>query len=552
MDVKNSTVLILGGAGLVGQSVARRLLREGPRRVVIGALYREDAEATVEEFREAGRSRGVRIDAVWGDLFVLDSMRERPRSEILEDAESRTSLVDDLYSELTDEVFRRSALGTLLLDVRPDIVVDCINTAGALAYQDIFSSVAEIRSEARATPVGLDQVERHLATLYLPQLIRHVQIALEGMKRAGTRAYVKIGTAGTGGMGLNVPFTHSEERPSRMLLSKAGLAGAQSLFLYLMARTPGAPAVKEIKPASAISWKAIGEGPIKCRGKVVERADAVEALPLNEAFSEQAERGFERLGEALTGVYLDSGENGYFSCDEFETITALGLMEFVTPEEIAENVFREIAGYPTGRDVVASLDASTMGPTYRAGILRRGAIDRMREMEKESGTSAVAYEMLGPPRVTKLLFEAALLQRIFGDLASASNLEPGETAARTLALVEEDDDFRQRVLSVGIPILLPDGRSLLRGSEVAVPPSAGRTGLDDRTVHRGWLDLRADNWARWRERIAGVLREGREEPGVEAGSGGNQEPHGVPGALYPARLVSWILRREEKGERIKR
>jgi hypothetical protein len=40
------------------------------------------------------------------------------------------------------------------------------------------------------------------------------------MKRAGTRMYVKIGTAGTGGMGLNVPFTHAEERPSRVLLAK--------------------------------------------------------------------------------------------------------------------------------------------------------------------------------------------------------------------------------------------------------------------------------------------------------------------------------------------
>lgn len=38
-----------------------------------------------------------------------------------------------------------------------------------------------------------------------------------------------------------------------MLLSKSALAGAHSLLLFLMARTPGGPITKEIKPAAAIA-----------------------------------------------------------------------------------------------------------------------------------------------------------------------------------------------------------------------------------------------------------------------------------------------------------
>src|SRR3546814_2041559 len=45
-------------------------------------------------------------------------------------------------------------------------------------------------------------------------------------------------SSGTGGMGLNIPYTHSEEKPSRVLLSKSALAGAHSLLLFLLARTP--------------------------------------------------------------------------------------------------------------------------------------------------------------------------------------------------------------------------------------------------------------------------------------------------------------------------
>jgi len=91
-------------------------------------------------------------------------------------------------------------------------------------------------------------------------------------------------------------------------------------------------------------------------------------------------------------------------------------MEFVTPEEIADNVVREILSHPTGKDVVTALDAATMGPTYRAGALRSVALDHMEALEAEAGIRSVAYEMLGPPRLSKLLFEGELLRRLAGTL----------------------------------------------------------------------------------------------------------------------------------------
>ena len=51
--------------------------------------------------------------------------------------------------------------------------------------------------------------------------------------------YLKVGTTGTGGMGLNIPFTHSEDKPSRVLLAKSAMAGAHSMLLFLLGRTAG-------------------------------------------------------------------------------------------------------------------------------------------------------------------------------------------------------------------------------------------------------------------------------------------------------------------------
>ena len=553
MEIRGSRILLLGGSGLVGMALARQLLPYRPALVVISGLTQEEAEGAVEELRANPASEGVEILPEWGDIFLPHDLKDRRRGDIVADAEARGRILDDLLGPLSEEMIDRSALGRIVSRHRPGAIVDCINTATVFAYQNAFDSATRLRDEAREGKADLEAVERHLATMYFPQLIRHVQLALEVMRRAETRLYLKIGTAGTGGMGLNIPFTHSEERPSRMLLAKASLAGAQTLLLYLMARTPGAPAVKEIKPTAAISWKRIGYGEIRRAGKVIRRVDATEPVPFSSVLSgaDGAEGAWTDTGEPLTGVYLDAGENGFFSPPEFETLTALGLMEFITPEEIAQNAVREIEGHPTGRDVVAALDASTSGPTYRAGVLRQTAISRMEEMEGEHGMESVAYEMLGPPRLSKLLFEAAILARLTGgSLDPVALLDPYEAAVRAERLIGEDAALRTGILSIGLPIILADGERVLRGAEVKVLPGPGES--KEWTVENGWVDLRPSNWERWRSRAEAILTglEGRGDAAI--GSHWDVEPWQRARRIRPGALAAWIFRNEDRGERIKR
>ncbi|NJD11219.1 MAG: short-chain dehydrogenase [Gemmatimonadetes bacterium] len=550
MEIAGKKILIMGGPGLVGVAVARELLSFMPAELVLTGLTRREAEQGVAELEQEGLvPASTTIVAEWGDLFVPASLKDRTRAEIVADPVARAQLLDDLLGELSDEVVQRSSLGSLLLRRQPDIIVDCVNTATAFAYQNIFQSAAHLRAAAASGSADTDAVERHLATLYLPQLIRHVQVALDAMRRAGTGCYVKVGTAGTGGMGLNIPFTHSEERPSRMLLAKSGLAGAQSLLLYLMARTPGAPAIKEIKPTAAISWKGIGAGEILRAGRPIPCFDS-EPQPLAEAFAHPAPA--RSTGDNLRGVYVDAGENGWFTAGEFETLTALGLMEFITPEEIAADVVREIRGMATGHDIVAALDAATSGPTYRAGVLREAALERMDELERQHGVRPVAYEMLGPPRLSKLLFEGELLARLYPDLRTAARLDAEDTAERAEALLLGDADLRVRMLSIGIPILLRDGTRLLRGPQVRVPPAEGQSPADPRLAENGWVDLRPANWRRWRERSAAMVREIERAADADGGSRFDFEPGSRRDQLRPGRLAAWIFRIEDRGSRIKR
>lgn len=554
MELRGARVLLLGGSGLVGLAIARRLLQHGASRLVVASRARREAEGALAELRQeaAGGAGGTELHAVWGDIFVATEFKDRPRSEILRSREERRRFLDDLFGEFGPAVLERAYLYSLLREERPELVIDCVNTATAIAYQDLYGSVDDVRRAVEEQAPDLtERVDRHLAMLYMPQLIRHIQVLLEGLKTAGTRTYVKVGTSGTGGMGLNIPFTHSEQRPSPVLLSKAGIAGAHTLLLYLMARTPGAPAVKEVKPTAAIAWKRIAAGPIERRGKPIPLCDPIEAVPLDRAFDPSA-RPWKDTGRVLEGVYLDAGENGYFSRDEFEAISALGMMEFVTPEEIADVVLWEVQGYPTGRDLVAALDAACYGPSYRGGALRSVALRRLEALEAEVGRRSVAFEILGPPRLSKLLYEAAILERLYGTLDAARDLVPQEAAGRAEALVQGDAQLRCEIVSIGIPILLADGRRVLRGREVKAVWPHGAAVPDVRWTGRGWVDLRAENWSLWRDRVRGYLEAGRRACGPECGSRSDFDLDAMSGQIRPGALVAWILLVEDEGARLKR
>src|SRR5438309_5289233 len=553
MDLADRTVMLLGGSGLVGHAVARRLLKapQPPRRLVLVALFDDEVRATAKSLEPYRNSTAIEVES--GNVFMPEPVARLDVSTVMASAEHRALLLGDLLGDLTEQVLERNLLFQLLLRYTPDAVVDSINTATAFAYQDIFQSARELLDQAKHGTANQAAVEQHLLKLTMPQLIRHAQIITEGLRRAGTKAYVKIGTSGTGGMGFNIPYTHSEERPSRTLLTKSAVAGAHSLLLFLMGRTPGAPATVEIKPTATIAWREIAYGPVRRKGKPIPLVDCPAPLPVAAAFRPGA-TGWQETGEALDGAYIDVGENGLFSSDEFETVTALGQMEFITPEEVAEYAVLELEGRPTGRDVVAALDGATAGPTYRAGLLRAHALDRLRALERQLKTRTVAYEMLGPPRLTKLLFESYICGQLRSSVRALAESHAGDLAQGARALVERDGPLRSHILSVGIAILAPDGERVYRGSTVVVGAS-GRVGSDPReAAPRGWVDLRPEQFGLWIARAREMLAqaERRRNRAADSGSDVDWTALGADDPIEPARFATWVFRYEDRGERIKR
>jgi len=554
--------LILGGAGLVGLQVCRRIMNDlQPRRIVVASLFEHESRAAVAKLYEEFGNAAAFVPS-WGNLFVPHDLAHTSRGEVLSDRALRRRLLDTLYGDF-DRAYHENHLVRLLREHRPEVVVDCVNTATGLSYQNVFHGAAKLMDwlgDDGFDSKGSDDLEAFLLSQSVPQLIRHVRFVHRGTTEYRTRVYLKIGTTGTGGMGLNIPYTHSEDKPSKVLLAKTEAGFGHTGLLFLLARTPNAPIVKEVKPAAMIGYRGV---------KTVAVTDkhgnnklfAPQSVQVGKTLElRESEEGYDRNGELVVSV-VDTGENGVFTRGEFAAITALGQMEYITPEEIAQVVTREIQGANTGQDVISALDSAVLNPSYKAGLVRAAAMNDLSLAEKESKLPSVALGRLGPPELSKLLFEARLLKECYGSISDlvGTRSTPNHAAklSATLSKHLETSTVRFTAPSIGIPILMPDGKTLLRGPRINVPePTGHRTSVDlpgaediDRCARKGWIDLRVSNCAVWLDRLAKML-EARAELRTEGSAAATIHTY-IGNVFEIGEVVAWIFNNEMGGHRIK-
>ena len=150
------TILILGGAGMVGLQVAREAVRElHPARIVISALTQNEVDEAIAVLRN--ETRDVEFVPAAGDIFLPQSLQGIDRAELI----ANRKHYDALFSE-------EASLLQLIQQHRPEVIVDCINTATAIAYLDVFSVTERTRMlldavESRSTPIDPGELTRTIA-----------------------------------------------------------------------------------------------------------------------------------------------------------------------------------------------------------------------------------------------------------------------------------------------------------------------------------------------------------------------------------------------------
>lgn len=564
------TVLILGGGGMVGVQVAREVARElSPQRIVIAAVREDEVNSALAFLREQ-LAGGIEIIGEWGNVFVPEALKNVDRVAVVENQE--------YYDKLFDAVFRRdvsyqtSALYHLVAKYQPEIVIDAINTATAISYQNEFDLAIETKERIdgfrdRSGAIPREELEPLFATVRklliaqgIPQIARHILLLNETLANTNVEIYVKVGTTGTGGMGLNIPYTHSEDKPSLTLLAKSAIGFAHTGLLFLMARTPGASEdehstiVKEVKPGAMIGFRRVEKRHIGVRG---ESGKAYLVEPHEDALGAQLQlrddadyERFEGRDVPLEVIGADTGENGFFSIGEFQAITFPRQMEYVTPEEVARTVVLEIMGASTGRDVLAAIDGAITEPSYRAGVLRDHAIRQMQTLEeqKRGEVPSIAVGHLGPPRLSKLLAEGYLIRQAAGTakIVEIAAIDAADMQQRVEQYLVRYPAVASTIVRVGTPILREraGGLTLTRGPRISIPAVAAGHSLVDLSPQRidqyaasGWVDLRLSNFERWRQRLTNA------KPGdIERFGSAAFDATRYPGESFePGDFVGWLF-----------
>jgi hypothetical protein len=157
-----------------------------------------------------------------------------------------------------------------------------------------------------------------------------------------------------------------------------------------------------------------------------------------------------------------------------------------------------------------------------------------------------------------------MLKRTFGTMRAVADNSAEALSDTLVNLIAQDTHLRSQAVSIGIPILMADGQTLLcadRGrrdhrwewQSWKVTP-----GAINRWAETEWIDLRVPNMARWKMRMADILAEVQIMPNPDFDSSSRWERAMFDPSTWQLQpeinvgeVVGWIFINEEQGERMK-
>src|SRR5258705_8259609 len=102
--------LLLGGAGLTGKQIARRISTYlNPRKIVIASLFEYEVNDTLEDLRQEYADKPIEWEGEIGNVFVRRDFVSVSRSDLLKRSANRDTLYDDLYGNI-DTAYHHSEM----------------------------------------------------------------------------------------------------------------------------------------------------------------------------------------------------------------------------------------------------------------------------------------------------------------------------------------------------------------------------------------------------------------------------------------------------------
>lgn len=506
--MKGKTILILG-AGNVGEACAALLAKFQPSKIILHTLTEKEALQAKENVYKLGNNKDVTIETSFGNVIFTNEISSKISSGTNDTV--KKDVLEYIYSPFSEKIAAKSGLFNLLNRYKPDYIIDSINIATVVgcASDPYFLAQYFLNKET----AGNELFENMLLSSTIPILTRFVQVLHKYLAENNHAVYIKVSTTGSGGMGMNIKYTHGDLKEAGMsnaILGKVAAAGVFNQLLWTLANTPGIN-VRLVIPATLIGWQEVGFGKFISNGTYCELNKKINKIKISElpTVFQTSSRDHETKREYLEIPFVESGENEAYSLAEMTAITAQGQMEAITREEVANAVLDCMYG-SSRYDMISAMDLASLKSTYTGAVQRNNILNKVKSIQDEKCIPSIATNNLGPT-VTKHLYELYfVLEAGKFNLKNVVFLPMEELLAKINEVALQKTEIICQILSLGLPVLQEDN-VLTIGDRISYPKNQTFECIDEDKINYwaklGWVDLREKQIQTWMDLLKKMYHE---------------------------------------------
>lgn len=495
------TVLVIG-AGQIGKAIARRILDFNPEKVIFHNLTKSESDFCVKYFQKF--CNDTELISSYGDVFMPYELNKAYSME--EKLQNKEALLDFYYSEFNDETLKLSTIYNLVAEYRPDIIIDAMNSGTVLGCNFNPDAVKNIVHQGN---VETDTVAQILLNDFVPKAINFVYSLKLAMEEFGIQKYLKVSTTGLGGMGMNMPYTHGDTPKSALsyaLMGKVSAAGVLHQLLWSLSHTNGLN-ISLIVPSTYVGYDSAKFEPIETDVGLIKKLEGFEnkILTMGEklAYSDKKENS-----KYLEFPVVRAGENHVYSLYELNALTAVGQMEAITKEEVADAAIEDILGR-SKKNLLNYMDAGTLGPTFAGRVMSEKSKKELMTLMKDHNVTSIATGNLGAT-VAKELYELYLIKAICGTVDELKNKSAEEIYVGICDYLNKNSSIITEMISLGLPVI-KENNEIYIGNYSLYPTKHNDLTITPENLEKwskvAWVDLRIKTIKNWRDRIIEIYND---------------------------------------------
>lgn len=493
----NYNCVLFIGTGQIGKAILSKIVNNHPQRIVIHNLTKQESELVCKKYKQLYSN--IEFIASYGNVFMPYKLKDLTNTNLYDKSDD---IINYFYNEINQMTLEKSTIVTLIKKYRPNLIIDAINTATVLgnAYNPEYNLKCFNEDPSQCS-------KKLMVDDYTTKLINFIYGLKYGIETYNVKKYIKVSTTGLGGMGINMPYTHGDNPKmnlSSALMGKISASGVLHQLLWNLEHTMG-DNVSLIIPGTFVGYDSIKSEPIETdKGLLFKRhkPKSYNLLQKNEI----------EYNNSITKDYLEfpvvrAGENHVYSKMELNVLTAIGQMEGITKDEVANRVIDCIDGRSTS-DILVALDNAMLKPTY---LGREMIYDLNHEFEKIEYDFGIATGNLGVT-LSKKLYELYIIKSVYPTIKSLKESKLVDIVKNVN--LNLNDKLIEEAMSLGIPIL--DFKNNLYIADYSLYPGIN----DDKSINKlniekwtkiGWIDLRKENIKSLIEMLIEVYEDAQEK-----------------------------------------